>query len=188
MFVYLKQNKDKTAARTKLHEAFQYMINQEKYLRVFLNDGDVPMDNNASERAIRDFCIGKKNWEVIDTINGAGTSAIIYSIAETAKANNLKPYDYFEYLLTEIRNTWKIRIVLSWTTFCRGHLNCRSTFENQKLIKAAKAAYRCQGTCFETFTLDDTLIVFCYTKIYNFAVCSGSEKKTAVPVDFCKRF
>lgn len=41
---------------------------------------------------------------MIDTINGAKTSAIIYSIAETAKANNLNPYDYFEYLLTEIPN------------------------------------------------------------------------------------
>ena len=57
------------------------------------------MDNNASECAI---CIGKKNWEMIDTIHGANSSAIIYSIAETAKANNLKPYEYFEYLLTEI--------------------------------------------------------------------------------------
>lgn len=39
---------------------------------------------------------------MIDSIAGADSSAIIYSIAETAKANNLKPYDYFEYLLTEI--------------------------------------------------------------------------------------
>lgn len=60
------------------------------------------IDNNASERAIRGFCIGKKNWQVIDTINGAKSSAIIYSIAETAKANNLKPYEYFEFLLEEI--------------------------------------------------------------------------------------
>ena len=59
------------------------------------------MDNNASECAIRGFCIGKKNWEMIDTINAATSSAIIYSIAETAKANNLKPYEYFEYLLTK---------------------------------------------------------------------------------------
>ena len=39
---------------------------------------------------------------MIDTVNGATSSAIIYSIAETAKANQLKPYEYFEYLLTEI--------------------------------------------------------------------------------------
>ena len=78
------------------------MLNQEKYLRVFLQDGEVPMDNNASERAIRGFCIGKKNWQMIDTVSGAKSSAIIYSIAETAKANNLKPYEYFEYLLSVI--------------------------------------------------------------------------------------
>jgi len=62
----------------------------------------VPIDNNAAEQAIRGFCIGKANWHMIDTIHGAKASAIIYSIAETAKANNLKPYNYFEYLLTEI--------------------------------------------------------------------------------------
>ena len=102
LFAYLKQKKEQIVVKGKLETAFTYLLNQEKYLRVFLNDGDVPMDNNASERAIRGFCIGKKNWEVIDTINGAKTSAVIYSIAETAKANRLKPYEYFEHLLTVI--------------------------------------------------------------------------------------
>ena len=60
------------------------------------------MDNNSAEQAIRPFCVGKKKWVMIDTIAGAEASAIIYSIAETAKSNNLKPYNYFEYLLTEI--------------------------------------------------------------------------------------
>ena len=83
-------------------DAVSYALNQERYLRVFLEDGDVPIDNNASERAIRGFCVGKKNWQMIDTINGAKTSAIIYSIVETAKANNLKPYNYVQYLLEEI--------------------------------------------------------------------------------------
>lgn len=101
LFVYLKQHENEVGTE-KLREAFIYVLNQEKYLRVFLTDGDVPMDNNASERAIRGFCVGKKNWQMIDTINGAKSSDIIYSIAETAKANHLKPYEYFEYLLTEI--------------------------------------------------------------------------------------
>lgn len=69
-----------------------------------MEDGEVPIDNNAAEQSIRSFCIGKKNWVMIDTIAGAESSAIIYSIAETAKANNPKPYDYFEYLLSEIPN------------------------------------------------------------------------------------
>ena len=101
-FAYLKQNSDRVPKSGKTKEAFTYALNQERYLRVFLENGDVPMDNNASERAIRGFCIGKKNWEMIDTVNRATSSAIIYSIAETAKANQLKPYEYFEYLLTEI--------------------------------------------------------------------------------------
>ena len=101
-FTWAKENILKVPQKSKTWEGFNYSINQEKYLKVFLDDGEVPMDNNAAEQSIRGFCIGKKNWVMIDTIAGAKSSAIIYSIAETAKANNLKPYDYFEYLLTEI--------------------------------------------------------------------------------------
>lgn len=59
------------------------------------------MDNNSTEQAIRPFYVGKKTWVMIEAIADAEASSIIYSIAETAKANNLKPYNYFEYLLTE---------------------------------------------------------------------------------------
>jgi transposase len=101
-FTWVHKNIGKVPGKSKTWNGFSYSINQEKYLKVFLQDGEVPMDNNAAEQSIRGFCIGKKNWVLIDTIHGAKASAIIYSIAETAKANNLKPYDYFEYLLTEI--------------------------------------------------------------------------------------
>lgn len=127
-FAYLKQISSKTPQNGKVKDAFTYALNQERYLRVFLEDGDVPIDNNASERAIRGFCIGKKNWEMIDTINGATSSAIIYSIAETAKANNLKPYDYFEYLLTEIpkheddTNTDFLKALLPWSETLPEHI------------------------------------------------------------------
>lgn len=99
-FAYLKTIN--VSKKDKFGDAVGYARNQEKYLRVFLTDGDVPIDNNASERAIRGFCIGKKNWQMIDTIHGAKSSAIIYSIVETAKANNLKPFDYVQHLLEEI--------------------------------------------------------------------------------------
>lgn len=101
-FTWTKENISRVPRKGKTWEGFSYCLNQEKYLKVFLDDGEVPMDNNAAERAIRGFCIGKKNWVMIDTVAGAQSSAVIYSIAETAKANHLKPYDYFEYLLTEI--------------------------------------------------------------------------------------
>lgn len=126
--MYLKQNEAKVPKSGKTREAFTYALNQERYLRVFLEDGAVPIDNNASERAIRGFCIGKKNWEMIDTVNGATSSAILYSIAETAKANNLKPFDYFEYLLTEIpkhaddQNTDFLEELLLWSKTLPEHI------------------------------------------------------------------
>ena len=101
-FAWIKQHQSDVLPKSETGKGFTYCLNQEKYLKVFLDDGNVPADNNAAEGAIRGFCIGKRNWHLIDTIAGAKTSAIIYSIAETAKANNLKPYNYFELLLTEI--------------------------------------------------------------------------------------
>lgn len=79
-----------------------YSINQEEYLKVFLTDGEVPIDNSASERALRNFTIGRKNWVTINTIRGAQASAVIYSITETARANNLNVYYYLKYLLEQL--------------------------------------------------------------------------------------
>ena len=90
------------APSSKTGKALAYCINQEKYLRTFLTDPAVPLDNNIAEQAIRGFCVGKKNWQIIDTMRGADASAMLYSIVETARANNLKCYEYIKYLLTEI--------------------------------------------------------------------------------------
>lgn len=79
-----------------------YSVNQEEYLKVFLTDGEVPIDNSASERALRNFTIGRKNWVTINTIRGAQASAVIYSLTETARANNLNVYYYLKYLLEEL--------------------------------------------------------------------------------------
>lgn len=83
-------------------EGLNYSLNQEQYLRVFLNDGNVPIDNSAAERSIRPFCVGKKNWMLINTIKGAQASAVCYSIAESAKMNGLRPYMYYKHLLSEL--------------------------------------------------------------------------------------
>lgn len=85
-------------------EGLNYCVNHEKYLRVFLTNGNVPMDNSASERAIRPFTVGRKNWMLIDSVKGAKASAAIYSIVQTAKLNNLRVYNYLEYILTEMKD------------------------------------------------------------------------------------
>lgn len=120
-FAWVKEHQNDVPAKSETGKGLSYCISQEKYLKVFLEDGEVPMDNNAAEQAIRGFCIGKQNWHLIDTIDGAKASAIIYSIAETAKANNLKPYDYFEHLLTVMpehmddKNTDFLQDLLPWS-------------------------------------------------------------------------
>ena len=101
-FAYLKSKEGSVAQKSATGKAISYCLNQEAFLRVFLTDGYVPMTNNAAERSIRPFTVGRNNWFQIDTVSGAKASAIAYSIAETAKANQLKPYEYFRYLLEEL--------------------------------------------------------------------------------------
>ena len=69
---------------------------------ILFSDGEVPIDNLASERALRTFTIGRKNWMTINTVRGADASAIIYSVTETARANGLNVYYYMKHLLTEL--------------------------------------------------------------------------------------
>lgn len=98
----------KTAADTtillsgKTYTGIHYCLNQEEYLRAFLKDGEIPIDNNNTESTIRGFTVGRKNWMMINTVSGANASAVIYSLVETARANNLHIYHYFEYLLEEL--------------------------------------------------------------------------------------
>ena len=132
-------------------EGLSYSINQEKYLRAFLDNRDIPIDNSACERAIRPFCVGRKNWNVIDTVEGAQASAIVYSIAETAKANNLKPYQYFEYLLTELPerisrkkdSTFSLDDLMPWSP--KLPISCRKIKQNiwSRLFEAADFGGRC---------------------------------------------
>ena len=95
----MKQTRNKICGSHKLTEALNYSCNQEPYLRVFLQDALIPLDNNDAERSIGSFCVGKHSWHIIDSVRGASASALLYSIAESAKANQLKPYEYFTYLL-----------------------------------------------------------------------------------------
>lgn len=101
-FEWVKYKYSQVTHNSTIGKALAYSINQEKYLRVFLSDGNVPPDNNYAEQAIRPFTIGRKNFVLMETDNGAKASAMIYSIVETAKANGINTYKYLELLLTEI--------------------------------------------------------------------------------------
>ena len=101
-FAWAKIKYSQVTHNSTIGKALAYSINQEEYLRKFLDDGNIPMDNNYAEQAIRPFTIGRKNFVITESDKGAKASAIIYSLAETAKANSLNTYKYFELLLTEM--------------------------------------------------------------------------------------
>ena len=80
-----------------------FFRNQETYLRRYLEDGHLSIDNNSAERAIKNFAVGRRNWLFSKSIRGADASATIYSITETALLNGLKPYLYLTYVLDQLR-------------------------------------------------------------------------------------
>ena len=87
---------------SKLEEAVTYARNQEAALRAYLEHGDVDISNNVAENAIRPFAVGRKNWLFSDTVKGAESSAIVYTLVETAKANGLEPYAYLRQLMQDL--------------------------------------------------------------------------------------
>lgn len=80
-------------------KAIAYALNQWEYFVRYVEDGHLEISNNRAERSIKPFVMGRKNWLFSYTGNGATSSAIILSIIETAKANNLRVFDYLVYLL-----------------------------------------------------------------------------------------
>lgn len=102
-FVWLKGLDIDKISSAKTRDGIRYSLNHEKALCMFLEYGEVPLDNNATEGTLRSFCLHKHTWKLIDTIDGARSSAIIYSITETAKANRLNPFRYLEFLLENLK-------------------------------------------------------------------------------------
>ena len=85
--------------KSALGQALGYCVNQWSKLIRYLEDGQLSIDNNRAERAIKPFVIGRKNWLFSNTISGARASSVMYSLVETAKANNLVPFDYLRHAL-----------------------------------------------------------------------------------------
>ncbi len=107
--------------KTVFGQAVTYCRNQWHKLVVFLQDGRLELDNNRSERSIKPFVIGRKNWLFANTPSGARASAIIYSIVETAKENGLQPFAYLTYLLEQLPRLRKagesdLHALLPWSS------------------------------------------------------------------------
>jgi len=81
-----------------LGKAIQYANNQWSTLTTFLKDGEIEIDNNIAENAIRPFVVGRKGWLFSGSPAGAEASATMYSLIETDKSSGLEPWRYLNYL------------------------------------------------------------------------------------------
>ena len=109
------EHQEKIPEKTKLGEAIKYWLNQWPKLITYLEDGQITIDNNRAERAIKPFVIGRKNWLFSNTARGAKSSAIIYSLVETAKANGLLVESYIQYCLAELaKQPENLEYLLPW--------------------------------------------------------------------------
>lgn len=98
------------SGKTALAKAVQYAKNEKKYLCRFLESGDIPIDNNRAENAVRPFCVGRRNWLFSASVKGADASAMMYSVAATACANEMNVEEY----LTELFRCETGTVVLPW--------------------------------------------------------------------------
>lgn len=86
----------------RFRDALGYSLNQECYLRRFLDDGEIPIDNGFTERRIRPFAVGRRNWLFNCTPKGAEAAMMYYTVIETAKLNGANPYIYLKFLFEEM--------------------------------------------------------------------------------------
>ena len=103
--------------KSALGTAMAYMGNLWPQLTRYTERGDLPIDNNRCENAIRPFVIGRKAWLFSDTAAGARSSAVVYSLVQTAKANGLEPYTWLRRVLRDLpaaKSADAVEALLPW--------------------------------------------------------------------------
>lgn len=119
-FAWAEAESFKVLPKSAIGMAIAYSLKLKKHLLTFLEDERLEISNNSAERSIKPFVIGRKNWLFCNTPGGAKSSAIIYSIIETAKENKLKPYEYLKFIFDKLqvidtKNITAIDKVLPWS-------------------------------------------------------------------------
>jgi len=94
-------NTRSAAPKSALGKALTYLKNQWPYLNNYLLDGRIELSNNRAERSIKPFVISRKNFLFANTARGAQSSAVLFSLIETAKENELDPYRYLTWVFAE---------------------------------------------------------------------------------------
>ena len=131
-------NLDDPLVSDKLKDAVQYALNQEENLRKFLDDGNIPLDNGDTERSVRPVAQFRRNSLFSFTTGGAEVMVVIFTLIETAKANQADPYYYLKFLLEQMpqhlydQSTEYMPDLMPWSQRYR----CYEVTEKENLVKA----------------------------------------------------
>lgn len=115
----LDEYKEITPPKGMLGKAIAYSLNQWESLNTYLLDGRIRIDNNDNEGIIRLIALGRRNWLFFKSENGAKAGAAIYSILQTAIANDIDVYSYLKYVFDHIKQTMtseELRALLPYKT------------------------------------------------------------------------
>jgi transposase len=99
---YVTEQIPKTPPQGSLGKALQYVLNHWGPLTKYLENGKLDIDNNAAERCIKPFAVGRKNWLFCGNVRGAQAAANIYSLIESAKIHDLKVFEYLKHVFEEL--------------------------------------------------------------------------------------
>jgi transposase len=99
---WLEQLRAKVLPKSPLGQAAGYALNQWQALNVYLTDGDLRIDNNAAENALRGTAIGRKNWLFWGSETGGRTAAVLTSFTATCKRHGINPWLYLKEVLTRL--------------------------------------------------------------------------------------
>lgn len=102
ILVHARRLRDQFSDAGNMAKAIGYLLNQRKPLRRFLEDGRIPLDNNACERAIRPIAIGRRNWLFAGSLRGGRAAATVYTLIESCKLANADPVSYLADVLVRV--------------------------------------------------------------------------------------
>ena len=117
LHAWMEQTLPVVTPKSALGTALSYLRDYWSMLTRYTERGDLPIDNNRCENAIRPFVVGRRAWLFSDTPAGAHASAVIYSLVETAKANGVEPYTWLRRVLRDLpaaKTVEDVEALLPW--------------------------------------------------------------------------
>ena len=138
---WLRKTRPDTPPKGLLGKAITYCLNQWAPLTAFLQDGGLEITNNRAERSIKPFVQGRSNWLFCNTPRGARASTVVYSIVETAKGNDLKPFEYLTFLFERLPNVdttdpAAIEVLLPWSPTVPEHCRMKKVVRSLSVVPA----------------------------------------------------